>query len=123
MKQTFQVAAIMTGGAFKADGGMSLRFSTQELSVGDKVKAGEFVNQYGWLLFAANEFKDEDIPEENTPVDGWKSPSERLRNVLFALFKAEHPEARGDEFNGFYSGRMEMIIDQIKAKIEKASKK
>ena len=119
MRQTFQVPAYLTGAAFKADGGMSLRFSTQELSVEDKVKAGEFVNKCGWILFSANEFNDAEVPTENAPVDGWKSPSERLRNVLYVLFKKENPNAGGDEFNAYYQKRLEKIIEQIKEKISK----
>jgi hypothetical protein len=115
MKQTFQVPAYLTGASFKADGGMSLRFSTQELSVEDKVKAGEFVNQYGWLLFSANEFKDDEVPTENAPVDGWKTPSQRLRGVLYVLWS----EKKEGEFNTFYVKKMEEIIEHFKGKIEK----
>lgn len=114
MKQTFQVAAIMTGGAFKADGGMSLRFSTNELSSEDKVKISEFVNGFGWLLFSENEFADEAIPDENAPEDGFKKPSQRLRAVLYVLWKQQQQ----GEFNQFYLKKMEEIIEHFKSKIE-----
>lgn len=98
---------------------MSLRFSTQELSVEDKVKAGEFVNQYGWLLFSANEHAENDLPDENAPEIGFKTPSQRLRAVLYILWKQQGL----GEYNHFYLKKMEEIIEHFKTKIDQTGEK
>jgi len=115
----YTIAAQNVGAAFTQDGCMLLRFHTKKCSVEEKVKISEFVSSAGWLLFAANEIKDEDIPDENAPKDEWKTPSQRLRGVLYVLFKKENPNAGGDEFNAYYTKRLEKIIEQIKEKISK----
>lgn len=46
---------------------------------------------------------------------GQKTPSERLRAVLFLMWQAKKDE--WPEFDGFYRSRMEKIIEQLKERI------
>ncbi len=111
----YTIAAQNVGAAFTQDGCMSLRFHTKECSVEEKVKISEFVSSAGWLLFAANEIKDADIPNENAPEDEWKTPSQRLRRVLYVVWK----QKKEGEFNSFYVKKMEEIIEHFKGKLDK----
>jgi hypothetical protein len=113
-KKNFQVPAILSGITFKVDGGLSLRFTTNELTTPEKVGVGDFINQFGYLLFAPNEFEDADIPKNNTPSD-LKPPSQRLRGVLYLLWEKFKVV---NDFDIFYKQQMEMIIQHYKDKLD-----
>ncbi|MDD5050980.1 MAG: hypothetical protein PHV93_04580 [Candidatus Pacebacteria bacterium] len=111
-KKVFQIPAILTRVAFKVDGGLSLGFVTQELSTGEKVLVGEFVNQTGYVMFAANEFEDADVPKENAPDDS-KPASQRLRAVIYKLWERK----KDGDFEVYYRNQMEKIIQHYKEKL------
>jgi hypothetical protein len=108
MAKTFQAPAILTRVSSLKDGGLSLGFATQELSNTDKVTAFEFIHQFGWLLFRENEFKPEN--------DETKSPSTRLRNVLFVYW--DQRKKNKVDFDTFYRQEMNKIIEVVKDKLE-----
>ena len=56
----FTAPAILTRIAFLKDGGVSLGFSTNELSDEDKVIASKFFQKFGYVCFAENQFKEEE---------------------------------------------------------------
>lgn len=108
----FQAPAILTRIAYLKDGGLSLGFATNELSIEDKVIASEFHQKYGYLLFKPNSFTEEEVPEVDA-TDESKSPSQRLRGALFVYWKNK-PAPKSD-FETFYRKQMEKIIDRVKA--------
>jgi hypothetical protein len=110
----FQIEAILEGVTPLKDGGVSLRFHTNEVSKEDKVMLMEFYQSFGWLLFSANSFQESDVPKQNATSEVGKSPSKRLHSVLFLLWKQQG--GVGD-YEAFYSQKMEQIIDSIKAKL------
>jgi hypothetical protein len=114
-KTVFQAPAILTRLSYTKDGGLSLGFSTNELTDEEKVIASRFHQKFGYILFKENQFKEEDIPDSDAS-DESKSPSQRLRAVLFVLWN-KRPEPKGD-FEGFYRQRMEMAINKVKKLIE-----
>jgi len=95
---------------------MSIGFATQELSLEDKVKAMEFYGKYGRLAFKETEIEPEEIPSCE-PDDHQKTPSQRLRAVLFLLWKqtCSHTSV---EFDDFYRKEMERIITLKKGLLE-----
>lgn len=97
------------------DGGMSLGFYTQELSSKEKVQLIDYLHAFGWILFKENEFSDSDIPKEAAELDDLKSPSKRLRAVIYRFWEQMGKEG---DFNQFYSKKMEYIINQFKEKLE-----
>lgn len=113
MKKGFSVQAILTRCSSMIDGGLSLGLHTKELSSEEKIKVMDFHNQAGWLVFSANEVKDEDIPLQDAEM-GNKTPSQRLRAVLFILF--QQAGSPGD-FDIFYKNKMESIIEHYKEKL------
>ncbi len=119
MGKTFQVPATLEGVSTLKDGGVTVRFHTQELSASDKAVAFDFQSQFGWLLFKETEFKDDDTKElEAIRKDtGGKSPSQRLRSILYVLY-----QQRGENsitFEQFYSQQIEKVIDNIKRSLDK----
>ncbi len=112
MPDKIQVPAIFTGFSSRADGGASLRFATNELNDVDFSQLKKFHNSFGYVLFAPNEFKAEEIPNTDA-TDESKSPSQRLRATLFVFWKSK-PAPKPD-FNTFYRQQIEKIIDRVKA--------
>lgn len=114
MSNKFQVAATLEGISPLKEGGMSLRLHTQELSKEEMVQLMNFYQSFGYMLFAAQELNEEDIPKEKLSADEEKSPSKRLRSVLFILWKQQGGEG---DFEAFYRKKMEAIIEQLKSRL------
>jgi hypothetical protein len=116
MAKTFQCPAQITGISTKADRSLSIRLTTdREMSAEEAVLLMSYVQQSGWFLFRANEFTDEDVPAGDAR-DSRKTPSQRLRGVLYRVFELTG-KTKG-EFDSWYVGEMERIIDHYKAKLE-----
>lgn len=114
MANKFQVPAILEGVTPLKDGGVSLRFHTNEVNKDDKVMLMDFYQSFGWLMFAANEFQESDIPAETAKQETGASPSKRLKSVLFVLWKQRG--ANGD-FDTFYRQQVERVIESVKAQL------
>lgn len=103
-----------------ADGGLRLNVDTQELDSSDKAELMGLYGQLGYFVFAASgTIKEEDIP--TTPLeDGQKTPSQRLRSVMFIYWKKCQETGRiiVPDFDTFYRQQVEKYIDHIKTKIE-----
>ncbi len=70
-----------------------------------------------WLCLAPNPDEIE-IPEEKAEVDE-KTPSERLRAVLFVWYKQETKDGKFvGLFETFRKEKMESIIEGVKRKLE-----
>lgn len=106
----FQVPAILEGVSPLKDGGMSLRFHTQEISTYNKTKLMNFYQVFGWLQFSDHEINQ--LPSK-APVreSGSKTPSQRLRNVLLVLHGQKYQDL---PFEVFYEQQMERIINKVK---------
>jgi hypothetical protein len=114
--KVFKVPATLEGVSTLKDGGLSCRFHTQELSPEDKTKAFEFQQGYGWLLFQEQDYKQDELDLEEIRKDtGGKSPSQRMRSVLYILY---NQSGQSVSFEVFYSNYMDTIIEQLKDKIK-----
>lgn len=105
---------ILTGAATRADGSLSLRFSTPELSPDEKVAFMEIQNTNLKMLLQPSESEPAELKEVKGQFDR-KTHSQRLRSVLFILWK--QADGTGD-FEEFYRRRMEDIINTVKTKLE-----
>lgn len=112
----FTVEAILTKCNSMSDGGLSLGFHTKELDASEKISVMEFHNNAGWLLFQPNEIDLKDLPTQDAELET-KSPSQRLRAVMFVWWK-QSADSSGTDFEDFYRKKMESIIDQIKGKLD-----
>ncbi len=98
----------------KADRSWKLVFETRELR-GEEVKllADNFQGE-GWLLFKPNEaISLEEVPEGNAE-SGVKSQSQRLRDVIFILWKQNGERT---DFESFYRTYLEKLIEYTKGKL------
>lgn len=101
----------------RKDGSCSVSFDTRELNSEEIFTIMSLRNSEGWLAFGPNP-DDVEIPEEEAHVEG-KSIGERLRAVLFVLFKQEtEAGSYTGVFDSFYKEHGEKLIEFIKRKLE-----
>lgn len=110
--------ALISPPRLRKDGSASIAFDTRELSASEIITIMGYRNTEGWLTFTSNEESIPDVPEERAEVDE-KTPSERLKNVLYAYFKQETEHGRHvGLFETFRREKMEMLIEKIKQKLQ-----
>lgn len=117
MKTGVTLQSILSNVSTRKDGSFKLVFETQELNANDGAQLLSLRNKIGWLLFSADEISPDDIPEQQIDPDEYcgKSPSQRLRSVLFVYWKQK---GSNGTFNQFYNSQIEKWIDQIKERLE-----
>lgn len=115
--QAFQVPSTLEGITLLKDGGVSIRFHTNELSTDEISAISKWFQQFGWLLFAASEHDESVLELEQIRKDtGGKSPSQRLRAVIYIEWQqsGEHDLT----FEQFYARRMEQMIGYVKRNLK-----
>lgn len=117
--KTVQFQAILDGVTKKKDGTLSLKLGTQELDSEETARLFDFGNKQIWVAFAETELteNDLDIPEVLTEFKSDRSPSERLRGVLY-LYWDKKIKSTGTTFDTWYREYMEKIINNIKEKLD-----
>lgn len=108
-----RLPAYLSGFSSKNDGSASIRFNSQELTAQDFSLLKEHLNGFGWMLFSEN--STEEIPDEEPLEDDQKSPSKRLKSVLFLIWKKNGEK---DDFNDYYKKQMEKFINVCKEKLD-----
>ena len=98
----------------------SITFITQEKTSQEIMNIDSALDQFGILYFRGEEKMNTDEIEEldNIELDLYdepKSQSQRLRAVLFVLWKQEGEEG---DFKKFYKQKTEEIIQHFKNKLE-----
>lgn len=99
-----------------SDGGIKLAVVTQELAPEDKAELMTLHNKMGWFVFSDTGIREEDIPDEPIEFEGQKTPSERLRNVLFRLH--EKQGGKPEDFEAYRLRIMEQLINRYKSKLD-----
>ena len=103
----------------RKDKSVKMSFETRELSPEETMILMAMEGEEGWLLFSTNreEIKEEEIPQEKAEVDE-KTPSERLRAVMFVWYKQESDKGRYiGTFENFRRNKIEIFIEGIKKKL------
>lgn len=112
MAKTFQIPAVLEGITALKDGGLSIRFHTQEASDRDKLVAMSFFQKFGWMLFSEQEHAESVELDEIRKDVGGKTPSQRLRSVLYVEYQQS---GKNDlTFEQYYGKRMEQFIGYVK---------
>lgn len=113
--KVFQIPAILEGVSPLKDGGLSLRFHTNEIAdTRQKTKVLNFYQAFGWLQFSdqsINTVPDKPISREA----GAKTESQRLRASLFVLWKKRYSDI---PFDVYYSQQLEKIINTVQRSID-----
>lgn len=109
--------AIINPPRIRKDGSASISFDTRELNSEELFSIMSLRNSEGWLCFAPNE-GELVVPDDKAEVEG-KTPSERLRAVMYVWYKQE-VEAQNYTglFENFKNEKMEKIISTIKEKLK-----
>jgi hypothetical protein len=92
----------------------------QELTPEDELILLQVRNKVGYFVFKPEKFIEEDIislPEKYDLEAGEKTPSQRLRAVLYVFWKQKRKE-KGVDFNSFYKEQMSRFIESVKEKLE-----
>ena len=113
-RKIISVEAILTRISYTKDGGLSLGFSTQEMSPEDKLKMSELYQQFGWLAFSPNKIDLSDMPKVDAEFA--KSHSKQLRGKLYKLSKARN--VKDEDFEAFYREQMQKLLDYVDKKVE-----
>lgn len=105
--------------ATKSDGSLSLNFSTGELDSMETTVLIKLcrINLKMQLIPVGEPIE---VPVEVANELNTKTPSQRLRAVLFVLFKqwSESGKIKGVMFEQFYSEQMNRMIEDIKGQLE-----
>ncbi len=115
MNKGFTVETTLTRCTTLSDYGLSIGFHTKELTPEEKLMVLMMHNQNGWLLFKPDEIMETEVPKQPTNMDT-KTPSQRLRGVLFRLY--EQTKDGSEDFEQYYRRQMEKLIEHVKARID-----
>lgn len=100
----------------RKDKSYTVKFTTQELPPAVVAAISGSLGDFGTLGFVTNE-KIKELEELEAPValeDGQKTPSQRLRAVIFKVWIEKGGKGMFDQF---YATQLESIITQYKAKL------
>lgn len=117
MKAPVQIPVLFDVLRTLSDGSVKVTFVTRELCAEDLAALLGYRKTEGYMLFKPAPFEERDIvdiPETVPEFATEKTPSQRLRNVLFRLW-----EFRGkpDNFETWRKSEMERIISHYKEKL------
>lgn len=99
------------------DRSWKLTFATRELYGKDIEELANRLGTEGYIVHSTNDdIAMSDIPEVNADsgLEG-KSPSQRLRNVLYVLWQQNGSKG---SYDVYYITQMERLIDSVKARLE-----
>lgn len=123
-KQLYQVPAIVTKVTTMSDGGLRLQVDTNELAEEEKTLVFSLHQKFGYFIFKNADIEQEDIlnvPEFVKEFKEDKSPSQRLRAVLFIMYEKHKKDKnfanRYSSFDEFYKRKVDEIIKHFKSKI------
>lgn len=98
---------------------IKISFETQEPTAEQMQEIAMNNQKYGYLVFSGNQLSDEQLLEieksKNDLYDSSKTPSKRLRNVLYIWWQKDNKGYK--EFNDYYLYQMERIINNVKDKL------
>lgn len=109
--------ADLTKYASRANKTIDLTFNSSELTAEGLGTILSYLHITGTLAFKVGEFTDKevlDLPEYKPEFANSKTASERLRNVLFVLYKQSDIQ---EDFEIWRLRKMEDIIDDIKSQL------
>lgn len=112
-----QLPVIVNPPRIRKDKSVGLSFDTRELLPDEVLSLLTLSGTEGWVCISPNQ-EELSVPEEQANTDT-KSPSERLRDVLYVLYKqrTDSGEYVG-LFDTFYREQVEKLIEFIKSKLK-----
>jgi hypothetical protein len=117
-KELLQIQSVIDKVQTMVDGGLKITIQTNEMNPEDSASLFGMKGKAGWMLFKPSIIKEEDIidvPEEVTEFKKDKTPSQRLRAVLYILWEQRKKE---EDFDTYYKRRMNILIEKLKENID-----
>lgn len=110
-----QIQAVLRDKGSLADGTRRIQLDCQEAPAEQLVEILRANGSIGWFVFKEKIIEEKDIPEANPEFDNEKSPSQRLRNILYVYW--EQNTGKKIAFDVFWKQWIERAITQIKEKL------
>ena len=111
--------AILENITSRKDRTWKITLGTNELTPDQVLGLSGYLNKFCFAALKSDEFKSKEIETvENLKSDfedTGKSPAQRLRNVLFILYKQD--QEGYTMFDDYYKHKMEGFIEHLKGKI------
>jgi len=114
--KAIQFPALLDGVSTKKDRSLKVVLSTQEMNESDMAELFKYRDTIGYVTFTTAPEAHVEVPEAPIETDT-KSPSQRLRSVLYVLWEQKY-KTQYQDYDIFYIWYMNRIIDQIKEKLE-----
>lgn len=116
-KDLFQIPAQIEKITTRSDHSLKIEIGTDiELPSDQETMIMKLRQKKGWIVFSTSDIEQSDIPDVEIDEEiGEKSPSVRLRNVLYILWN-EHTN-KSKTFDNFYKRQMDILINNLKEKI------
>jgi len=102
----------------KKDKSFSVTFNTRELTPNEVLDINNLMGSYCYLAIKENEIDNAELEilrELKTDLDTGKSPSQRMRNVLYILFNQDNEGY--ENFKDYYEHKMNVFIESLKNRI------
>jgi len=119
-KTLLQISSLIEKVESRADKTWKIVVGTQELDEDQARALIKLAHRQGWFLFKETPIETseiEDIPEVALDTPKAKTPSQRLRAVLYRWWEQNY-KMKYPEFEVFYIKQMEKLIEKIKEKLE-----
>lgn len=116
--KTVQCSAQIDKISSRKDRTLSVVLNTQEMSPEETAQLFDFQGLQIWVAFAetAMTYNDITVPDVMITNDDTKSPSERLRAVMYIYYK-QNEKKLNKPFDTFYRETMEKYIELIKERL------
>jgi hypothetical protein len=99
---------------------LKITFETNELNGQDLLGVAENLNRFGFLAFKTDPFREDEKQAIEAAEVGYgdkgKTPSQRLRGVLYVLYQKDNEGF--DTFTRFYDHHMEKLLKHYKDKLD-----
>jgi len=116
MDKAFQLPVIIEKVESLSDSGWRMRIVTRELEPAEVGLLGGLKGKEIQAAFKESVIEPEDIKTSDERVErGQKTPSQRLRAVLFVRYEQKKPEV---DFDTWYKSQMEVLINAVKEKLD-----
>ena len=113
------ITGILEGYRSLKDKTLKITFETNEPTPEQLVGIATLIGKFGYLAFKEDQFKsqEKDVLEslESDYEDKGKTPSQRLRNVLYVTW--QHDNKGYKDFNLYYEYMMEQMIKRWKSQL------
>lgn len=114
------IPAIYQGGRDQSDRTVKISFVTNEITPQQAAELRLCIQQFVYLGIKLEPFTKDEIDMitdlKSTIDDIGKTPSQRLRGVLYRLWEQNNEGYR--DFNLYYNFKMEGFINHLKAKLD-----